>query len=120
MINVYSKSAWQGGAVNILGQDTLRPWGDGFAGTEMIGGTNSLTNVADARTEQFSQVIAYPFNVYGIYNPNTCTQVRCQRFSLGSCTTAYAEELTYLEYIIQSRCVVIYCVLTTVWHHRFP
>lgn len=66
----------QGRTVNILNGDTLRPFGDGFSGTEMIGGANALVDVADSRTEQFGQSIAYPYNVYKIYNPNSCTEVR--------------------------------------------
>eukprot|EP00879_Flechtneria_rotunda_P012936 GHRR01013509.1.p1 GENE.GHRR01013509.1~~GHRR01013509.1.p1 ORF type:complete len:430 (+),score=118.95 GHRR01013509.1:611-1900(+) len=48
--------------------------GAGFSGMEYAGWANDLTNLADARTDQSGQAIAYPYNLANPLNPLTCTQ----------------------------------------------
>lgn len=51
----------------------------GASGVEFAGYSNDLTNLADARTDQSAQAIAYPFNGLAPANTLTCTQVRILR-----------------------------------------
>lgn len=48
---------------------------DGVSGVEFAGYSNDLTNLADARTDQSGQAIAFPNNLVSPLNPLTCTQV---------------------------------------------
>jgi hypothetical protein len=47
----------------------------GFSGVEFAGYANDQTNLADSRTDQSAQAIAYPYNILSPVNPLTCTQV---------------------------------------------
>lgn len=47
----------------------------GASGVEFAGYSNDLTNLADARTDQSAQAIAYPYSILRPANTLTCTQV---------------------------------------------
>jgi hypothetical protein len=50
----------------------------GASGVEFAGYSNDLTTLADARTDQSAQAIAYPYNIIRPQNTLTCTQVSPQ------------------------------------------
>lgn len=53
----------------------LQSTADGVSGVEFAGYSNDQTDLADARSDQSGQAIAFPNNLVSPLDPLTCTQV---------------------------------------------